>query len=87
VPCSTHAATPHGPNTIGGIADSRQFGAALDRLCGDAKLRAEKREAGLRLVARDEYRWPHVGAAMAAAISTALAAPAPSVPQQRKVTA
>lgn len=86
VPCTTFAATPHGPNTIGGIADRRVFCEALDRLYSSAELRAQKRDAGLRLVNREEFRWPRVGDDMAVAIHRALAAPAPKQ-QQQAVTA
>jgi len=74
VPCTTYAATPNGPNTIGGIADRREFCAALERLYYDEDLRRQKRDAGLQLVARPEFRWEQVGADMAAAIGRALAA-------------
>lgn len=88
VPCSTRAATPYGPNTIGGIADQRAFCEALDRLYSSLELRAQKSDAGLRWVSRPEYRWPDVGASMAAAIEAALAAPAPAAtapaPEQRQ---
>lgn len=89
VPCSSHAATPFGPNTIGGIADQRLFCAALDRLYSSEELRAQKRDAGMRLVNRPEYRWQRVGEDMATAIGRALAAPAPAKlqPQRQAVTA
>jgi D-inositol-3-phosphate glycosyltransferase len=84
VPCDSTAATPNGPNTIGGIANQRLFCSALDSLYTLPSMREEHREAGLRLVSRDEYRWKNVGAAMAAAIEQVLAAPAPPQAQQQK---
>lgn len=81
VPCTSHAATPYGPNTIGGIADPRLFTAALERLYKDTAHRAAVREAGLQLVRRDEYRLDNVGKAMAAAVERAMLAPGPKKPQ------
>lgn len=82
VPCTAYAATPNGPNTIGGIADQRLFCAALDRLYCNGELRAQVREAGLQLVARDDYRWPQVGARVLAHVQEMMAVAAPPQVQQ-----
>lgn len=72
VPCSSTAVTPNGPNVIGGIADRREFCAALDRLYRSKELREQHSDAGLRLIKKPEFRWPAIGQAMLAAIEQAI---------------
>lgn len=72
IQCTSTAVTPQGPNVIGGIADRREYCAAIDRLYRSADLRAQRADAGLRLVRQPQYRWPAIGQAMLAAIEAAI---------------
>jgi len=73
VPCYSHAATPStghsfAPNVIGGIADRREFCAALDRVYRSKERRSHMIDAGFKLCDKREHRWSSIGVATADAI-------------------
>lgn len=72
VTCSTTAATPHGVNVIGGIADRRLFCKALDQMYRDRDVRAQHAADGLALIRQPQYRWPDIGQSMLRAIDQAI---------------
>lgn len=73
IPCSTTAATINTVNVIGGIPDKVPYVNALDTLYRNRHMRMSMREAGLKLVARPEYRWEAIGHLFADALEEALA--------------
>jgi D-inositol-3-phosphate glycosyltransferase len=60
-------------NRIGGVPDRDNFIDALQGLYRYADLRAEKSLAGLNLVSRPEFQWPHVARGFAGVLRTVLA--------------
>jgi glycosyltransferase involved in cell wall biosynthesis len=70
VPCPTTSATTGGINAIGGIADEDQFVLALQELAVDPARRLRLGLAGRALMEQPQYRWPAVGAGVAAALET-----------------
>ncbi len=60
VECTATAAATGGLNTIGGIADKKQFVDALNKMYYDDMYRAKIAQAGYELVSQKKYTWPAV---------------------------
>jgi len=80
VPCSDIAGTINGGalvsgiriSVLGGVPDRAANVEALDQLYRDAAWRAHVSARQLALVARAEYRWPAIGAAVRVSVEDAL---------------
>jgi D-inositol-3-phosphate glycosyltransferase len=77
VPCTSTALQTFSPtvNVIGGIADERQFIAALDALYRDKSHRDMVGQLGLRRVSESRFRWGTIGERWIAALDAVLKPP------------
>lgn len=71
VECTQTSVNPNGVNVIGGVPGGNETVAELHKLFNDEELYNTTRGNGIRLAARPEFRWEHIGARFAEEVEIA----------------